>query len=617
MKVIMYKRYDVKETILIGFALICAIVLVYLLHDDSIFDSFTTGDAQRIGEISTIENDVRHKANKGFQWRHLRGPRSLNWGDGVFTGKGSHAMVRLDDGSEIELQENSLIIFSQTKKDLMLDLRFGNFKGTLTLDSHLKVNNGGDFLDLTGKNAKIEIGRDGAGDLAIKVVMGELNSKKGVLKAGQIAKIGKQGDLIPEVKPQPVEPIQRLPAMIKPNWKDFVREALLPVDEDANLLGPAKLNLKWDNPTPEKKYQVQLSRDPDFKTLAKEVLSAGDHSDLEVTEPGKYFARVRPEQGDDETWSTPEELTVKTANPAVLTAPDLKKKRFNVDGVQANDAKLEWQKVDKAAEYLVELSKSENFETPIRSLKVKEPTVTLADFTQGKTFVRVRALTKGGRLGAFGELAQVNTASQTSTIEPIPEIRILGKTPFAPPEPVELKMKWSESPIAKAYELQISSDPEFTKPIKFKTATPSGSLKIKDPGDYHVRVRPIDSESKPLATFSEPQKVSYVYRIPLAQPAIVEPANNITMFFQTGDAPFYFVWKKVPQADWYIFEVAGDPEFKNKMTSQKVNDSRYLYKPDVRVGQIYWRIKAENSERESNWSQVRSIKLFSGRRATE
>lgn len=132
-----------------------------------------------------------------------------------------------------------------------------------------------------------------------------------------------------------------------------------------------------------------------------------------------------------------------------------------------------------------------------------------------------------------------------------------------------------------------------------------------------MRVRPLDSESRPLADFSEVQKVNYVYRIPLAQPTLLEPSNNITMFFQTTDAPFYFVWKKVQQADWYIFEVATDPEFNTKLVSQKVTDGRFLFKPTTSVGQIYWRIKAENNERESNWSQTRSIKLFSGRRATE
>ena len=177
-------------------------------------------------------------------------------------------------------------------------------------------------------------------------------------------------------------------------------------------------------------------------------------------------------------------------------------------------------------------------------------------------------------------------------------------------------MKWSESPIAKGYELQISKEPTFEKAMKFKTATPSGALKVKEPGEYHMRVRPLDSESKPLAEFSEVQKVNYVYRIPLAQPTLMEPSNNITMFFQSNDAPFYFVWKKVTQAEWYIFEVATDPEFKNKLLTQKLTDSRFLYKPTTSVGQIYWRIKAENTERESNWSPTRSIKLFSGRKAT-
>lgn len=615
----MLKKYELKERVLIVGAILCSLALIYLLHDDSIFDQWSVGDNQRIGEITSLENDVRHKANKGFQWRVLRHPRSLNWGDGIFTGKGSEADVTLDTGAKIHLQENSLVIFTPSQKDLLLDLRFGNFKGSIAADSHIKVNDGNDILDLTGKDAQIEIGRNGKGELAIAVVNGELTANKnGVdksLTAGSIARLDKKGELVAEM----AKKVDREPAQTKPTWRsqENTHEAVIPVDENAKPTGAAPLKLKWDTPRKNQKYQLQIASDSDFKSIVSDSEIAGGGYDGTLDKEGSYFARIRPVAGDDQTWSNSEVVNVKLGTPQALQSPELKKKSFMIDGVQNSEAKLEWKKVDKAEEYVVELARNESFDNVVKTIKTKDTAAAITEFSDGKTFARVRAVTASGRLGDNSETARIQVNTGALAIEPIPEIRVLGKSPLAPPEPVDLKIKWNPLAIAKAYELQISKEEDFSSPLKFKTASPSGSLKVKDPGSYHMRVRPLDHDGKPLGNFSSPQKVDYVYRIPLAAPTLLEPSNNITMFFQQSDAPFYFVWKKVQQADWYIFEVAIDTDFNKKLVSQRVEDMRFLFKPNVNQGQLYWRVKAWNAERESNWSQTRTIKLFSGRRATE
>lgn len=573
----------------------------------------SAGDSQRIGEITSLENDVRHKVRKGFQWRSLRRPRDLSWGDGVFTGKGSKARVRLDDGSEIDLQENSLVIFTPSQDDLVLNLQYGNFTGTLSSDGRLRVNNNGEIVDLMGDNAQIMIGRNDAGNLSVQVLNGEVTAldKNGQrsLAAGSQAAL-ENGAL--------KERQQRQPAS-KAMWKtgEMTKEAVIPVDIDAHPVAPAKAKLKWESPGKKEKYQLQVAKDPEFKEIVEERTVTGSVSEFKTTEPGSYFVRLKPEKGDEKTWSDTEEIKIKKGHPMGLDAPVLSRKTFVVDGVEHSEARLTWKKVPQAKEYAVEISHQEDFSEIVRTEITKENSFTLSDFPREGAYARVRAVTPGGRHGFASDTATVRVTPSGLAIDPIPEIRILGKTPFAPPEPVDLKVKWNQLGIAKAYELQFDKDPEFKEPLKFKTKETSGTLKVRDPGDYHVRVRPLDARGAPLGNFSEAQKMSYVYRIPLATPVAVEPLNNITMFFQTTDAPFYFVWKPVQQAEWYWLELAVDPEFQNKILSEKVTKTRYLYRPTAKVGRLYWRLKAQNTERESHWSEARSIKLFSGRRAQE
>lgn len=618
-------RYNNQERLLLFGAIFCSALLFYLLRDDSIFDRLVTTNQVRIGRIVELHNDVRHKANRAFQWRTLRAERDLHWGDGVFTGKDSSARILLDDGTEIVLQENSMVIFTPKQNELLLDLRFGQLTGSLSGGRNLQLASGSDLLNLSGPNAKIEVSNLSGSSLSIRVLEGKIATRDSrqivqTLEAGRVAQVADIAALSENQiqLPEGALPKDRKPAEIRPAWKKsgLPTEGQPVLDEEGDLIQPATFNLIWDEMQDQGGFELEIASDPDFKNLVSKQKVKTTAFTLTLDKPGPYFARVRPELGSQDSWSAVHSFTVKAPEMPLLPAPQIKRKNFLLDGVQASVAKVEWQKIPAAAEYEIEVSRDPDFTEPQKT----RSKVTSFDYTErmaGSTFVRIIPLTARGRTGRPSEIVQIQVAGQPPAIEPIAETRVLGKTPLSPPEPIDVKVIWTASSLAKGYELQIAKDLAFTEPIRIKTQTPAGTLNIKDPGTLHVRVRSLDGASQPLSEFSEPQTVTYVYRIPLATPILVEPSNNITMFFQTADAPFYFVWKNVRQAEWYVLEVASDPEFSQILAKEKVTEARYLYKASSKVDMVYWRVKAENGERESHWSAARSIKMFSGRKAAE
>jgi hypothetical protein len=100
----------------------------------------------------------------------------------------------------------------------------------------------------------------------------------------------------------------------------------------------------------------------------------------------------------------------------------------------------------------------------------------------------------------------------------------------------------------------------------------------------------------------------------LAQPVLVEPFDDATLFFQQNVSPYlWFEWKSVRQATEYHLEISTDPDFNDKVLSLKTPAIRYLVKKPLPQTALYWRVQALNEEKQSFWSRTQRVQIFSGR----
>lgn len=634
------KHFDTKDkSVLIG-ALVCLIGLLYLLYDDSlIVDSISDANIKPIGQVYPVDNDVRHKQNQDFQWRNVRRQRILGWGDGVFTGANSKARIELNDGSQITLQENSLVVFTPNQKDLTLDLKFGNVKSQIAENQTLKIKADGETLNLQGRNAIIEIGRKTGEKVAIKVVSGELNiedknkNKKRVLAGQSTApkptptprpKPLPTPTPAPTPTPTPVPAAEVAVDWIKPDEKSLY---LINVDLDGKPTEKARITYTWTQPNfeslKETSFQIQVSQKADFEKLAVDKTVKGATVAYDFGTPGRYFARVRINTTAEENekqnimtpWSSTREILVRLREPAVLAAPVLTTPEIVVDGDEAQSAEIVWGPVEGATQYKVEFSNTKSFVQTTESQDVTDAKLEFKPTQAGQIFYRVKALTKENRAGLTSQIGNVQTTMSTPVLKPIESVTTLGKRPTDPPSQVELQMAWSKISIANGYEVQVSQNKQFQDPIAFNTRSVKGALKVNKPGVYYVKVRALNGVSEPISPYSNIEEFNYEYRIPLSKPVLKEPVNDVTLFFQNSDTTFWLGWAFVKQATKYQVEIATDIEFKRPVLSIRTDSNRYLVRQEIPQGKIYWRVRAENTERESHWSETRTLTIFAGRKA--
>lgn len=619
------------------------VTLLYFLYDDSLLIStLSSHQTVRIGRVIPEVNDTRYKANQEFQWVTLRGERIIGWGDGVFTGMKSKARVELDAGSAITMDENSLIIFSPNQQELTLDLRFGSLKGQLT-GQNLKIQVDGRTLDLSGQNAVIELAKRNGQELDLQIVSGEVNLGQKRMVAGEQVRLNKAGAMAvpkptPTPKPQPTPTPPPTPTPAPPvdaslQWiTPDQKEHLIPRDLEGRLGAPARVEFSWKNPNQaevaerlgDTTYEIQIAKDPEFTALVSEQTSPEPKAQFDFAAEGQYYARVRPkltpelekEKNITAGWSPLLRTQVKFAPNRGLPAPNLEETQTRLNGLTDKTAELSWSSVKGAKQYEIEWASDAEFKHRLESKKIDSTSFQFQPKQSGDAFYRVRALTPGGKAGTYSRVGQVSVDLPRPGLKPIESISTLGQTPTDPPAQAELKMAWSGSAVAEGYEVQVSSSKDFSAPITFNTRNTQGALKVNKPGDYYVRVRSLNALSEPLTEFSTPEKFTYTYKVPLATPTLKEPTHAVTLFFQNSVPTFWLGWAPVKLAQTYRLQVASDSTFKNIILETKTDAPRFLVKRELPQGTVYWRARAENTERESHWSQIRSIRIFTSRQAS-
>ena len=90
-----------------------------------------------VGEISFQENDTRHKSSISLAWEPAKGDQRIRAGDSVFTGQKSQSRVRMNQGGEVVLDENSMVRFSKVDQIDIPDLSIGNF--TVAVNGTMKI----------------------------------------------------------------------------------------------------------------------------------------------------------------------------------------------------------------------------------------------------------------------------------------------------------------------------------------------------------------------------------------------------------------------------------------------------------------------------------------------
>ncbi|WP_158607304.1 T9SS type A sorting domain-containing protein [Rhodohalobacter sp. SW132] len=186
--------------------------------------------------------------------------------------------------------------------------------------------------------------------------------------------------------------------------------------------------------------------------------------------------------------------------------------------------------------------------------------------------------------------------------------------------PVDTTLIW-HAVDADNYEIQISSDINFGASNLSETGIQDSTFnlagKLKYGTKYFWRVR-----GRNLAGTGEWSEVwNFTTAFALPSPKLVGPADQDVVEF-----PVTFLWNPVEGANDYNLEISLDENFDSLVDISAIEDQNSKQKTiqkqsDWNISQTvenldfdkkyYWRVKASNSDGESDWSETRSIQTKS------
>ena len=354
---------------------------------------------------------------------------------------------------------------------------------------------------------------------------------------------------------------------------------------------PVSLNLSWENVAGAGEYELQISTTSDFSI--NEVNQKGiTETSWEITNLShetKYFWRVRAwDNFAVSNWSDAYIFITFKEGP-VLTDPANNSVDVNTD------VTFSWNALSGAEDYEIQVAAAFDFSTIERSLNnLTSPNVLIEDLGNEKTYYwRVRANFPEGP----SDWSQVFTFN---TIRSGPDL-------IYPPDndtniSVHINFSWSGISSAISYQLQVSTDAQFTGSefnIDNINDTKYEETAFAHSQQYFWRVRAHFDDG------SSAWSVTRTFTTLRAGPVLSSPDNN-----ETGvnrDVNFY--WNSVASAIEYHAQVSTDISFSSpEYDSGQLASTTYYLQNLAYSNTYYWHVRAYfNDGTYSDWSEIRSF----------
>lgn len=361
--------------------------------------------------------------------------------------------------------------------------------------------------------------------------------------------------------------------------------------ENFSINKPLSIRFIWSGNQNSQIYNLQLSEGIEFSKLILDTNIITAYLDFSNLEPYKdYYWRVRFRSGIHvSAWS--EIWTFRTIYaPPKLSFPENFSISISISG------ELKWNPSPGAEKYNLIISKKQNFVPP--DLEVPDLTSTYFHYDSLEYYTefywKVKTIGKDGK-SDWSELFKFRTQLPPPTpISPINEYQLA---------PIKGLLRWEQLSNAIGYELQISTDPNFE--VNISTFPVETTFYIYEnllyETNYYWRVRAFeDGGSSPWSEIFTFKTVPENY---LSEPMLFYPPN------QTKNVKLRenLSWLSVSNSKSYFVEIATDMIFLNIVVSSEVSDTLFPIKNLSYGTRYYWRVRAKNKDRTSNWSEIFSF----------
>ncbi|MCR5187441.1 MAG: FecR family protein [Treponema sp.] len=573
---------------------VCA-ASIYMFWKD-LNSSSSRKDKDQIAKIEFKRKIAQRKYNDRVVWERLQQNSPLYDSDTIRTADGATAKITFEDGTVLDLHENTMIQVSYTKeKGLTLSVNDGNIELDTTASSEQKfvslaMENGSVFkLD---KGSKLSAATNSSsGDNSFKLQAGNAtvtnhsadgSEQAQVLTSGETVKVASSGEIKKE--PLTVTSISSDTKLLA-----FNQEKSIPV------------LLKW---TVSGEYEkdsitVETSFDKDFSKI-QNTYSVKNKNEIKIDSPvGRLYWRVYP-QGQKALGSSGR-ITVEAVDPVVLKSP-VRGSSFSYHEEDFPAVQLAWSGNDYAEHYHLEVSASQDLSNPIISDDLTNEQFTLKKLGQGTYYWRITPYYKVNSIGD-GKSSTISSFSVEKLTEVLPPKLSIpahkGKLTFSPMKVSPVTFQWKSDAKSAEYKLEVAKDQAFKDDVYEKTTkltrvTDNFTLESLPQGTYYwrvVRTSPSDkvSVSSDVRTFRVEEYVPGENKLVYPPDAFAAEKEKLLATV--------FSWKLAPEYNrgniTSIFQISSSTDFKQDL--KEIRSSVPEVKDvSLNAGSYYWRVAIEN-----------------------
>lgn len=434
------------------------------------------GSREAIGYITYKNNKVQRKFEDQVVWSNLDNNSALTNRDTIRSENLSDAVIHLNDGTIIKIDENSMFFLDLSGATPKLSFHTGAVQIQQGEDgtTELVIQTGDRTINVaSGSDLKIESTDPDQLNLIMEKGNASIHTKSGTHSIGpdQKAALRGEGVTVREIKLKLVGP---------------ENQSVVPLES----AGSSRVPLRWQLREKFTGLTYEVSRTRSFKRLEKTGPANGSSAVITV-EPGNYYWRLR---GTNQASGKPEvseirKLSVVPNTPVRLTAPVSGAKMSYVTSPPL--VAFAWSRNKLANQYVLEIAGDAGFKKNLRSYPVTANSYSVSGMEQGRYYWRVR--TKSVAPGVSGRVSKASTfgiIQKESFDVPRPGAPTTGAALAREDASKGVTFAWRAPAELNLFQVQISRDSSFSTVLVDREVRQSFfENPVTENGVYYWRVK--------------------------------------------------------------------------------------------------------------------------------
>ncbi|MGE8719999.1 FecR domain-containing protein [Leptospira terpstrae] len=573
--------------------LLLILVFSFLLHRNLNY-RFNDAAGPTIGVITFKNKTVLRKYNDAVVWDLIESKTEVKNRDTIRTEGLSDAILTLNDGTKINISENSMILLDISDKNININFAYGSFEaareGTVSGDIKMNITAGDKTVQVANGDIKLDKTKS---ELNIKVDQGEAkltsNGKEETIGKDQIANVTESGVKVGK-------PVYRLatPEDRKNILSESGQERIA-----FSIAGWKPDSGKQTNPL------IEISLFPDFsKSLIKEKLTSPNLT--KKLDPGSYYWRVSYENPSTKSKQTTEVYQFRILSDPGLRILSPKSGEVFTFSQESPVVRFVWNPLDLYSSYTVQIAKDPNFSEGLISKQTQSQSLAFDSLKEGNYFAKIQARSNlPGISEKSSTVINFQVSKKTNTSPPELLEPAKGKTFAEEQTKSQLFFSWKDDKDFNQYEWELSSDSNFQSKLRSES-TKNNFLKLSSGlgvGTYFWRVKGIGSNGVSLDSKSNTFNV-----IAKEEMELIAPANGAEVEVDERSL-VVLKWKKLTGKSNYEVEIAKQSDFQPLVLKETVSGNYFEFKSKD-LGRFYWRVRPVEGDQEA--SGIRSFQMISG-----